>query len=111
MMSRRAEQVSHIVIRMISLVTLTDIGAVVLCEKFSSTHCRAFANSSAGRIMTFWTITVSLLLPLCVGLEAWWMRKSEAAGKSLWMDAALAIACFFLLWGVVFYSWGHYAMF
>jgi len=110
-MSQRAERISQITIRSISITTLVSLGLMMACEKFSSTHCRAFANSSTGRMVTFWTIATSLLLPLCVGCEALWMHTKKNAGKNLWIDATLAGACFFLLCAVVLYSWGTYAMF
>jgi hypothetical protein len=50
------------------------------------------------------------LARLYVGFEAWWMRKNAVAFKALWIDAALAVACFLLLVGMVFYGWTHYAI-
>jgi hypothetical protein len=107
----RAAQISHIAVRAVAILTLTDLAIVLLTDKYYPVYSHMLANSSLGRGLTFWAIIMSLLLPLYVGLEAWHMRGSELKTKSLWIDAALAMVCFLGLWGIVLYAWGHYAMF
>ena len=110
-MTESGLKVSHVVTRTIATITLANLGMMVVCERYSPTHCRAFANSSLDKIVTFWTITTALLLPLYVGFEGWWMRKCKVTTIALWIDAGLAIACFLMFVGVVLYAFGHYAMF
>ena len=57
------------------------------------------ANSSLGRGLTFWAIVTSLLLPLFVGLEAWFMRRDELKSRALRIDATLAIRLLLLAVG------------
>jgi len=110
-MAGRTQQVSHAVVRVIAVITLTDLGMTAACERYSSTHCRGFANSPFGQFMTFWTIATSLFLPIYVAFECWWKRRNKVARSALWIDAALAIACFLGNAGIVLYAFGHYAMF
>src|ERR1700688_342092 len=109
-MAERTQQLSHTVVRVVAVITLTHLGITAACEGYSSTHCHAFANSPLGQFMTFWTIATSLLLPLYVAFECSWMRKNKVARGALWVDAALAIACFLGFVGIVRYAFGHYAM-
>jgi hypothetical protein len=110
-MAERMQQFSHTVVRVVAVITLTNLGITAACEGYFSTHCHALANSPFGQFMTFWTIATSSLLPLYVAFEFWWMRRNKVAMAALWVDAALAIACFLGYVGIVRYAFGHYAMF
>jgi hypothetical protein len=110
-MTERALRLSHRLVRVIAMITLIGLGVTLACERYSSTHCHALANSWLGMILTFWTIAMSLLLPLYVGFEGWWMRKIKVGSKDLWIDAGLAIGCFLSLLSIVLYALTHYAMF
>ena len=98
-------------VRVVATLTLADLATVSLADRYYPAYSHTLANSSLGRGLTFWAIVMSLLLPLFVGLEAWHMRGGEPKTKALWIDAALAMMCFFWLWGIALYAWGHYAMF
>lgn len=101
---------SSIAVRIVAAITLAALGISVVSDRYFPRFSHALANSKAGMILLFWTMGTPLLLLLYVGFEAWWMRKNAVAFKALWIDAALAVACFLLLVGIVFYGWTHYAI-
>lgn len=52
-----------------------------------------------------WMLVSSLLIPLYVGLETWWMYRAEPAQKrALAIDWLLAVLWFVMLWAVVLRS-------
>jgi hypothetical protein len=104
-------RVSHVIVRTVATLTLADLAITVIFDRYFPAWSRALAHGSLGKVLTFWTMGTSLLLPLYVGFEAWWMRKCNAALRTLWIDAALAVACFLAYIGVVLYAFGHYVMF
>jgi hypothetical protein len=110
-MSNWAKQLSHRSVRMIATLTLLDLAVMPIADRYYPSRAHSLANTGLGKTLIFWAIAASLLLPLYVGIEVWWMRKSEAASKNrdLWVDAVLAFACFFLFCCFVLYSWTHYA--
>ena len=106
-MNERAFSISHRFVRAVATITLADFAMSACFPGYS----RATARGWPGIVLTFWGIGMSLLLPLFVGFEVWWMRKSKTAAKGLWIDGLLAMACFLSLVAIVLYAWGHYAMF
>src|SRR5690242_4154730 len=106
-MNERAFSISHRIVRAVATITLVDFAMTALSPGYSHVTARGWP----GVLLTFWSIGVSFLLPLYVGFEAWWMRKSKTAIRGLWVDGVLAITCFFSLAAIVLYAWGHYAMF
>lgn len=104
-----ARNILQLVVRIVAAVTLVNLAIILLCEN-SSTHCRELANAPFGRMTILWCIITSSLLPPVVAVEAWMGRESKTAKSSIWIDAVLAIICFCLLWGIVIYAWGHYAV-
>src|SRR5436309_3460352 len=109
-MTERAQQFSHVLVRIIATITLAYFGMGAISDKYYPAYSHAIANSRLGMMMGTWCIAASLLLPLYVGFEGWWMRKRKVVDGALWIDAALAIACFLTFLGVVLYAFGHYAM-
>jgi hypothetical protein len=103
-------QVSHFAVRVLATITLVDLATIPIFDKYIPAYSHAIANSTLGRVGTFWAIAVPLLLPFFVGFEIWWGRKSGAKRKALWIDAILAICCICLLCVIVLYSWAHYVM-
>jgi hypothetical protein len=110
-MTERRFIISHRVVRVVAFFTLLDVTLGSIADRYYPTYGRIIANSWAGAMLGYWVISASLLLPLYVGFEAWWMRKSKEALKGVWFDALLALACFFSLVAVVLYAWSRYAMF
>ena len=107
-----AEQAfTHRIVRIVVGITLIHLGIGILCVKNIPIYCRTVAHGRFGKFMTLWTISTSLLLPLYVVFEAWWLRKSTVSRKGLWIDAVLAITCFLVFCLTVLYSVAHYAMF
>ncbi len=110
-MTERDFHISHQTVRIAAAITLADYGVASITDGYYPSYSRMILNSRTGTILGFWAIAVPVMLPLYVGFEGWWMRKSRAALKGLWLDALLAIACFISLVALVLYAWGHYAMF
>jgi hypothetical protein len=104
-------QISHIVVRTVATITLVYLGLALACARYPSSFCHTVANGWSGMIMTLLTIFTSLLLPLYVGLEGWWMRRNRITSRALWIDAAFALACLLLFCGSTLYAFRHYLMF
>ena len=98
-------------VRTVSILTLTDLAIMFLADRYYPSYSRSLANSGLGKCLVLWAIAMSLLLPLGVGFEAWRMRGDKLKAKAIWIDAVMAMICFLGLWAIVLYSWGHYAMF
>jgi hypothetical protein len=93
---------SHLFFRFITLLCLFQF----LLESVSPRYFHAVARRF-GAIATVSWIIVCLVSPLYVGFEILWMRKTEGQAKALWIDGALAAACFLTLWALIIYSWGR----
>jgi hypothetical protein len=94
------------VVRLIAGITLANFVAAITSPAYS----HLVANGWLGKIVAVWSIACPLLLPLFVGFEVWWMRKKKDESKALWVDAALAVACFLLFCAMLFYALGHHAI-
>ncbi|SRR5713101_6326372 len=99
-------QLSHWTVRAIAGANLINLGLSAVYPRYS----HAIANGLLGKI-TDWSIVASLLLPFYVGLEFWWMRRTEVELKPLWIDAAFAGAFLLALLIGVAYSFAHYVPF
>ena len=104
-------RVSHSMVRIVATITLADLGMMVGLDVWYPERSHALANTWVGSVLIYWTMAASLLLPLYVGLEGWWMLSSKVAFKALWIDAALATACFLLCIGFILFAFHHYVMF
>src|ERR1700720_4021966 len=101
-MSERARGISHSLVRSSAVITIVIFVFPMVYPAFS----HLIANGWLGKIVAVWSIACPLLLPLFVGFEVWWMRKKKDETKALWVDAALAVACFLLFWILIFYALG-----
>jgi hypothetical protein len=110
-MTERALRLSHVVVRIISTINIVFLGFSAVCTRYFPSLDHAMVNDPLGIIMLFWTMITSLLLPLCVGFEAWWTLKLKLKSNALAIDAALTLMCFALLLGMALYGFTHYAMF
>ena len=110
MLNKRALRLSHIVVRIVATITLTILGTSVLVDQYSPPYSRVLAHGGLGKVLTAWIIAMSLSLPVYVGFEGWWTHKLNGGSKDLWIDAVLALACFLLFVGIIFYAFKHYAM-
>jgi hypothetical protein len=107
-MTERARRLSHLLVRLVAAVNLVDIGLETAFPKYA----RTVANGPFGGITTAWMGLSSLLLPLYVGFEGWWMRKGKVENsKALWIDATFAVAWFLVFWVGVLYVFTHHVPF
>jgi hypothetical protein len=97
-------QFSHLLVRLIATVNLGGFALATVFPRYSS----AVFNGQYGGITAKWLIVSSLLLPVYVAFEAWWMRKNKIESRALWIDVVFAVGWFAALWGAVLYGFGHY---
>ena len=100
-------RLSHLVVRLVAVLNIANL-------IFSSLYPAYFQTLRRLQLLNWemaeWLIASSLLLPLYVALEAWWMRNARSERREMLVDAALALAWFFTLWGFVLYGWMHCAV-
>lgn len=97
-------QLSHLAIRLIVLVNITHLLLSGYHPYFRATT-RIFRNL----FDLHWMTVTSVILPLYVGFEAWWiLRKDRSQVKEVLIDAALAIAWFLIWWGFLLHSFRKY---
>ena len=107
LLARRFEfGLSHLVVRLVATVNLADFWLATLYPPYFRGLARQLGHAIVKE-----QLASSMLLPLFVGFEAWWMRNSEAERNPLLIDAAFVVVWFFVLWAGIFYAFGHYAMF
>jgi hypothetical protein len=109
-MTERRLQVAHIVVRVVSSLTLAASALSLVSDKYYPSASRSFANSFAGTATILWMTVTSLLLPAFVGLETWWARRLNLKNNSVYIDAILAAACLALFLVVVIVGFTHYAI-
>lgn len=101
--STAGHKFSHALVRLIAGVNLADF----LLSELSPKYSHALANGPHGRSTTFLWIATSLLLPIYVGFEIWWMRRTTGEAKALLIDGALAVACLLTFIGGLAYAFTH----
>ncbi len=99
-------RLSHLVVRLIAAINLADLGLATLYPPYF----HALDRTYLGEVMVKWEIASSLLLPLFVGFEAWWMRKSKLESRASLIDTAFAAVWFLVLWIGVAYACTHHAI-
>jgi hypothetical protein len=72
-------------------------------------YFRSVAGGAFGDAVGTWFVVSTLLLPIFVGLECWWMRK-DSESRALALDWILVIAWIAVFWGAAVYGLGHYAI-
>lgn len=100
-------KLSHLLVRVVATANLADLLLATLYQPYF----RSLERSHLGNTIVKEQIASSLLLPLFVGFEAWWMRKSEVDRNPLLVDGAFVIVWFLVFWMGVLWAFGHYAMF
>jgi hypothetical protein len=106
MLTKRGLRIYRIVLRVTASISLAEL----VMATFWPAYSYWTANGCLGTPLVFWHISASLVLPLFVGFEAWWVRKVNAELSGIWVDAALAAACFALFWGGIAYASSHSAI-
>lgn len=109
-MTERALRLSHVLVRTIAATNIAYLGFGLVCDRYFSGLGHVIVNSPPGRIMLFWTMVTTLLLPVYVGFEAWWTLRLKLKSKGLSIDATLAVICFALFLGMALYGFTHYMM-
>lgn len=93
-------RVSHLAVRIITTIHIVHLLLGYYPPYFQKT-LRIFPQ--AGDI--YWMLASSLLIPLYVGFETWWMFRAEPSQKrALFIDWAIAVIWFAILWVVVLRS-------
>ena len=105
------DRVFHVVVRCLATITLAILAAALMCTLKSNAVCREIANGSTGKVLIFWMVSMSLLLPIAVTAFAWSTRKQEADSKAIRIDAAFSFACLLLFCATILYTLTHFAMF
>lgn len=103
---RRAWGYSHLFVRLVSAIALANLalGAV------STSYFHLVTGVWLGRLAVAASMLSCFLLPLYVGFEVWWMRKSRSEVKALWVDVVFAVASFLFYWFIVLYAFNHHAI-
>ena len=94
MKARLDSWISHSIVRALTVLNLVTVIAEVYYYEF-------FRKAGVERLMLKWYFASSLILPIYVGLEVWWMGRAES--KQLVVDAVFAIVWFLVWWGLFFY--------
>jgi hypothetical protein len=110
-MGEKAIRVSQFLVRTVATITLVYFTTGAISDRYYPAWSRALANSRLGQTVGIFAIAAAFFLPPYVGLEWWWTRRSGLRASALWIDAALALACFALFTAVILYAFGHYLMF
>lgn len=104
MMAERAPRISHLIVRLVAAINLALWGLMTYPPYF-----RAIGGGRLGHTTGVWFLLSSVLLPLYVALEAWWLRK-KSQNRALWIDAAFAAVWFSVFWSAVLYGLGHFGI-
>lgn len=110
-MTERTFRLSHRILRLVASFTLAYLSAVPVLDKYFARYSHVLANNNVGTVLNSFVISTSLLLPLYVGLEVWWMRRGKRERVDLWIDAVLAVCCLLVLCLLVLYYGARYVMF
>jgi cobyrinic acid a,c-diamide synthase len=92
-------KISHWTLRVIVLVSLADMALA----EMSQGYYRAFGRS-LNQIISSWHLASTLLLPMYVLVEAWWMRNSLQERKAIVIDGIFVVVWFVTLWGGILYK-------
>lgn len=87
--------ISHFLVRIISLSNVFTLVLDVVVPEYRVAHRLHLAPQ--------WYLGSSLILPLYVALERWWMRKSQSQVRAISVDAAFAAGWFLVFWGLLIY--------
>jgi hypothetical protein len=92
-------RLSHLVVRVVATVNIAHLLLLGYRPYFRA------ANHFLGWIDIKWMIASSLLLPLYVGFETWWMFGAEPSQKKpLLIDWVVAVIWLVMWWAFVLYS-------
>jgi hypothetical protein len=99
----RSHVLSHLTVRVLAVASIIDLVVSELSPGYSHT----VANGPLGGVLTIWWIGSSIVLPLYVGFEFWWMRDCPGERRALLVDAALAVAWSLIFWATILSAFRH----
>lgn len=95
---------SHWVVRLIVTANVADLAL----ETLFPVYYHFLAPTALNPIINFWFFATSLILPLYVLGEIWWIPMTlPQERKATFIDAVFAGAWFCLLWGTTLYVVTH----
>ena len=109
-MNDRVLRILQRAIRVLAAITLIVLVLLWLEELNYAKTWTVLASSQTRATILYWTIGISLSLPFAVGVEGWLIRKNKLKNSRFWLDLTLAMACFTLFVGLIFYSLSHLRM-
>jgi hypothetical protein len=98
-------RISHLALRLIATVNIAHLFFATISQNYFLAAKRFFHSADVT-----WMIVSSIVLPLYVLFEIWWMRgtgPSPAKRKELLLDTGISVVWFLICWGFVLYSWTH----
>jgi hypothetical protein len=98
-------RISHLALRLIVMVNIAHLWLSGRPGYFQAIK-RLFRNAYDVK----WMIASSIILPLYVLFELWWMLRtgsSRAKTKQLLIDGGFALLWFLIWWGFLLYSFTH----
>jgi hypothetical protein len=97
-------RLSHFVVRLVASINFAH-----LLLMYYKPYFRAVRNIFRQGGDVYSMMISSLLLPLYIGFETWWMfRAKPSQTRALVIDWAVAVLWFVVLWGIVIYARTHY---
>jgi len=102
-------RISHVGLRLIVIINLTHL----VMGTFSATYFQAVKRLPIGGADIYWFMASSMILPLYVILEVWWMLLKDNAQqerKSLLIDTICVVIWVFTFGSFIQYAWTHYAI-
>jgi hypothetical protein len=91
----------------VRLVVIANIAHLAL-ETLLPAYYHVLARTPLNPIINFWFFATSLMLPLYVCGELWWIpRTLPQERKAILIDALFAGAWFCILWGTTLYAVTH----
>jgi hypothetical protein len=96
----------HLVLRVIVGINIAHLSLGTFSRSYFQATKRLFRSG----IDVKWMLASSVILPLYVLLEMWWMLRtgsSRSKTKGLLIDGGLALLWFLVWWGFLLYSFTH----
>jgi len=97
-------KLSHLVVRLIVILNIAHLSL-----SFYQPYFTVIKQLFRGGADFYWMMASSFLLPVYVGVEAWWMlRRDRSNTKALLIDGAFVIGWFVIFWAFLLHSFWRY---
>ena len=100
-------QLLHWFIRLFAVINIVNFES----DRIYPAYGHWVANGRIGSIAMMVIMLSVFLLPLCVGLEAFWMRNAKVERKAIWIDAAFVLVWFVSFVNGLWYAFTHHVPF